>query len=280
MRTRVITGKLLLRPLIFGPLLVGNLAVTNGADPGEKAVSSQFVIINGEVLLPHRFTWTNGISLTNIVTLAGGFTDFADREKIEVCSAGRTQVCSYAAALKTKNKNIVLSPGDKVYVPRSGLLTAVQIMEGESELVREKVKAHVDQQALSVATVHYVKRVRSEGTLATFTFEITNHTADTYTFVPVAVEVRNQVVWKECLDLRDGTVVAHPTRFLAPQMPVLYTFDAAGLPLGPPLRVRLEVRKATKVSPTYWTSGPAIHVVSDEFVEERSNEQGNANSQK
>jgi len=269
MRTRLITGEPLLRALIFGPLLIGRAAVTNGAEPGEKAVSSQFVFIDGEVLLPHRFPWTNGISLSDIITLAGGFTDFADRERIELVSGSRTQVCSYAAALKTQTNNIMLSRGDKVYVPRNALQTVLQVMEGEGHLVLQKTLE--DNTPSSVATVRHVKSVRSEGTLTTFTFEITNHTADTYTFVPVAVEVCNQAVWKECFNLRDGQGVAHAARFLAPHMPVLYTFKAPGLPLGPPLRVRLDVRKATKVSATYMDLGPAIHVVSKEFVEPKEN---------
>lgn len=123
MKTWIMTGTVVRRCLVFGILLIGS---ASPAEPVEKSASSQFIFIDGEVLLPHRLPWTNGVTLTNIVTLAGGFTDFADRERIEVCSASRTQVCSYGMAVKTPVKNIFLSPGDRVYVPRNRMRDAAQ----------------------------------------------------------------------------------------------------------------------------------------------------------
>jgi protein involved in polysaccharide export with SLBB domain len=43
-----------------------------------------FIIVNGEVLSPGRFSWSDGLSLGDAVFLAGGFTEGADSTYIEV----------------------------------------------------------------------------------------------------------------------------------------------------------------------------------------------------
>src|SRR5437870_4512493 len=126
MTVRPNTRNVLIRVLTGAALLVGGARATDGASPSEKAVPSQSILVFGEVLRPGRFSWTNGISLTNIIERAGGFTDFANREKIEVRSGSRTQVCSYAVPMKTQTKNVMLSAGDGVYVPRDELRSTVQ----------------------------------------------------------------------------------------------------------------------------------------------------------
>jgi hypothetical protein len=255
MRTRTGSGKLLIGAFTGAALLVGTAAVTNGADPSDNAVPQQFVFIDGQVLLPHRVSWTNGLSLTNMLGLAGGFTDFADREKIEVWSGSRTQVCSFATAVRTPSKNILLLPGDQVYVPRNALRDAVQDV-----------------------TVRHVKSVRSDAAPTTLTFEITNHTAGTYAFFPVAVEVQNQNVWKQCFVFKNFS--ATKTLFLPPHNSVSYSCEAAGLPTSSPLRFRLRIQESIKVNPTTWNFGPPLRIVSEEFMEPTENEQGKENSQK
>ncbi len=126
MTARPNTRNVLIGVLAGAAFLFGGAPATNGASPAEKAVPSQSIFVFGEVLRPGQFSWTNGISLTNIIGRAGGFTDFANREEIEVRSGSRTQVCSYTLAVKTQTKNVMLSAGDRVYVPRDALRTTVQ----------------------------------------------------------------------------------------------------------------------------------------------------------
>src|SRR6185503_11918517 len=42
------------------------------------------VFVSGEVRQPGRLRWISELSLTNAVALAGGFTDFADKARLEI----------------------------------------------------------------------------------------------------------------------------------------------------------------------------------------------------
>src|SRR5687767_10338507 len=46
--------------------------------------TNRFVFVGGEVRHPGRFNWTEGLTLTNAVQAAGGFTDFANRSGLEL----------------------------------------------------------------------------------------------------------------------------------------------------------------------------------------------------
>jgi protein involved in polysaccharide export with SLBB domain len=81
--------------------------------------ASQYIFVSGEVLVPGRFAWTNGMTLTNAIERAGGFSVTADREKIELRSGVSTQICSFLKALSTPSRNPALGGGDRVFVPRS-----------------------------------------------------------------------------------------------------------------------------------------------------------------
>jgi protein involved in polysaccharide export with SLBB domain len=94
-------------------------ATTNGVGSVKQGGSPQYIYVSGEVLAPGRFAWTNGMTLTNGIEHAGGFSMTADRTKVEVRSGISTQVCSFATAVATPARNPQLAPGSRVFVPRS-----------------------------------------------------------------------------------------------------------------------------------------------------------------
>jgi protein involved in polysaccharide export with SLBB domain len=73
------------------------------------------VFVSGEVMHPGRFIWSPGLTLTNAIALAGGFTDFADRRGLEVRRPGSIERYSYRQA--TTN-SVLLERGAVVYVRR------------------------------------------------------------------------------------------------------------------------------------------------------------------
>jgi polysaccharide biosynthesis/export protein VpsN len=72
------------------------------------------VFISGEVLHPGRFMWTSGLTLTNAIVLAGGFTDFADKSQLQIrhCN-GTVEKYSYQ-----QTNSPLLEQSDVVHVGR------------------------------------------------------------------------------------------------------------------------------------------------------------------
>ena len=87
--------------------------------PASDALPAQpYIFISREVKRPGLYQWSSGITLTDAITSAGGFTEFAGRSKIEVVHkdhsvAGRYD---YDRILKHKSADPVLEPGDIIHV--------------------------------------------------------------------------------------------------------------------------------------------------------------------
>lgn len=79
--------------------------------------TNRFVFVGGEVRHPGRFNWAEGLTLTNAVQAAGGFTDFANRSGLELRRAdGSFERYSYARILKGLTNSPVLNPNDQLIV--------------------------------------------------------------------------------------------------------------------------------------------------------------------
>jgi len=148
-------------------------------------------------------------------------------------------------------------------------------------------------------TVRHVKSVQSGGGIE-ITYELTNHTTNSYSVYPVSVEVRNGLVWKTCSDFNSHP---RPIHNLGPLGSESSTFEMTNLPTGSPLRLslcagkeltglerffrRLGLRfrhgnKDVPLNPfdkTIVFSKPT-QIVSDEFVEPEPNHLGQRNSEK
>ncbi len=79
------------------------------------------VFVLGEVSRPGAFLWVRGMSLMNIISLAGGVTSNADLEGAQLIHKGKTKETVNLHALLKENKldaDKLLEPGDVVLVPR------------------------------------------------------------------------------------------------------------------------------------------------------------------
>jgi polysaccharide export outer membrane protein len=79
----------------------------------------RFFYIGGEVRSPGRFNWTEDVTLLKAINTAGGFTDFANRRKVEVTRNQVKQVFDAELIRQQPAKDFPIQPGDSVYVPRS-----------------------------------------------------------------------------------------------------------------------------------------------------------------
>ena len=81
--------------------------------------SGRFIYIDGEVKRSDRFVWTPELTLTNAIALAGGFTDFANRRRLEIRRGdGSTEQYNYFRIRNGTTNDPALRPNDLVYVNR------------------------------------------------------------------------------------------------------------------------------------------------------------------
>lgn len=86
-----------------------------------KEVNSKKVAVFGQVQKPGQFPMTEGMSVVQAVSLAGGFTAIADRDRVTLnrkVSAKKVVrvVFSVAAITEGKMNDILLQAGDTLYV--------------------------------------------------------------------------------------------------------------------------------------------------------------------
>jgi protein involved in polysaccharide export with SLBB domain len=75
------------------------------------------VYVAGEVIVPGRYAWTNGMTLQDAVSAAGGFTDFAPR-RLRVNHNGVSTLYRLGPD-RTFTNNPAVQAGDSIYSPRS-----------------------------------------------------------------------------------------------------------------------------------------------------------------
>jgi hypothetical protein len=78
-----------------------------------------FIYVGGEVKQAGRFTWVDGLTLTNAIAMAGGFTDFADSSRIDLRrGAGSIERYSYPRIIRGLTNNPTLQPNDQLLVQK------------------------------------------------------------------------------------------------------------------------------------------------------------------
>ncbi|MBI1875761.1 MAG: polysaccharide biosynthesis/export family protein [Acidobacteria bacterium] len=88
-----------------------------------KQISNNRVFIAGQVLKPGPFPLAGPTTVLQVISMAGGVTEFADRKNIIITrqerGGQRTFRFNYAEVIKGKNleQNIVLKAGDTIMVP-------------------------------------------------------------------------------------------------------------------------------------------------------------------
>lgn len=81
--------------------------------------TTRFFYVGGEVRSPGRFPWSEDITLWKALSSAGGFTDFANRRRVELSRGIKKNIFDGEELRQNPEKDIVILPGDSLYVPRS-----------------------------------------------------------------------------------------------------------------------------------------------------------------
>jgi polysaccharide export outer membrane protein len=82
----------------------------------------RFFYVGGEVRRPERQLWLGEVTVTQAIQSAGGFTDFADKTKVQVTRAdGSTILVNCKQALKRPKLDPKVLPRDSIHVPKRWL---------------------------------------------------------------------------------------------------------------------------------------------------------------
>lgn len=96
----------------YVPKYYRNMTVT--VKPPER-----WFYVQGEVKLPNRYQLTPGMTVLKAISTAGGFTDFAKRQDVELTSAtGEQYVVDGKAALNRPALDLPIYPDDRINVPK------------------------------------------------------------------------------------------------------------------------------------------------------------------
>ncbi|NUN93317.1 MAG: polysaccharide biosynthesis/export family protein [Verrucomicrobiae bacterium] len=75
--------------------------------------------VRGEVRIPGRVPWTPGLTVVKAISLAGGFSDYADKTNVEVRRRDNIIKVNYKDAEKDPLQDIEVYPRDDVKVGRT-----------------------------------------------------------------------------------------------------------------------------------------------------------------
>jgi protein involved in polysaccharide export with SLBB domain len=82
-------------------------------------VAQRFFYLGGEVRNPGRFPWTDDTTLMKAINTASGFTDYANRQKVQLTRGGKVDVYNCEDLQRNPVKDPPIRPGDTITVPRS-----------------------------------------------------------------------------------------------------------------------------------------------------------------
>ena len=82
-------------------------------------VSARFFYVGGEVKNPNRFPWSEDTTLMKAISTASGFTDYANRQKVQLVRGGQTEIYNCETLQRNPAKDPPVRPGDTITVPRS-----------------------------------------------------------------------------------------------------------------------------------------------------------------
>jgi protein involved in polysaccharide export with SLBB domain len=79
---------------------------------------ARYFYVNGEVRQPNKYEYNGSMSVVRAISVAGGFTDFAKRTKVQLTHNGKTRIINVDKAIRDPRLDLSVFPGDTIYVPR------------------------------------------------------------------------------------------------------------------------------------------------------------------
>ncbi len=104
--------------LVAGPNL-SRASAQSELSASNDSKHPQFVYISGQVNVPNRYVYTNGLTLSAAIKMAKGVTPEASLTKVALERNGEKPMSFDRKAIEQgKAKDVELRPGDKVFIPK------------------------------------------------------------------------------------------------------------------------------------------------------------------
>ncbi len=81
----------------------------------------KYFYVDGDVRAPNKYEYHSDMTVVKAISVAGGFTDFANKRKVQITHAGHKQTINVTKAIDNPSLDIPVYPGDKIWVPRRWL---------------------------------------------------------------------------------------------------------------------------------------------------------------
>ncbi|HUJ10576.1 MAG TPA: polysaccharide biosynthesis/export family protein [Verrucomicrobiae bacterium] len=81
--------------------------------------AQRYFYISGEVRSPGRFMWSDDVTLLKAISTAGGFTDYANRGKVELIHGQQRQTYNCDYLQQNPGRDPSIRPGDTIIIRRS-----------------------------------------------------------------------------------------------------------------------------------------------------------------
>ncbi|MGH8595070.1 MAG: polysaccharide biosynthesis/export family protein, partial [Gammaproteobacteria bacterium] len=79
----------------------------------------RFFYVGGEVRGAGRYPWSEDVTMLKAINTAGGFSDYANRGKVELVRGGQRTPIDFEELRSNPTKDVPIQPGDSIWVPRS-----------------------------------------------------------------------------------------------------------------------------------------------------------------
>jgi len=79
---------------------------------------AKYVFVDGEVRAPNKYEYPGQLTAATAISMAGGFTDFANKKSVQVTHAGKTRRVNVVRAIEDPSQDVPVYPGDRIYVKR------------------------------------------------------------------------------------------------------------------------------------------------------------------
>jgi len=79
---------------------------------------AKFFYVEGEVRAANKYEYPGEMTVVKAISVAGGFTDFAGKTKVQLTHGGRRQFVNVSKAIDDPSLDVPVFPGDTIHVPR------------------------------------------------------------------------------------------------------------------------------------------------------------------
>jgi len=79
---------------------------------------AKYFFVDGEVRAPNKYEYPGRLTVVTAISMAGGFTDFANKKSVQVTHAGETRKVNVVKAIDNPSQDVPIYPGDRINVKR------------------------------------------------------------------------------------------------------------------------------------------------------------------